>query len=381
MTAGSVLIIGQGALGAATAWNLARNGATDVHLVDRSTPPQGTTPRGAGLITPLVQDPADVGLVQRSQRLLDELARSHQDVTIHRCGGLLIAGPPHASLTRRLERMWKAHDVPVQRAKPHHVQDLPGLESIQLDGSEHAIYSPHDAWASPPRIVQAMLDDATQHGARRTQARIQRVDADGAHTATHDTLTADRIVLAAGAWTPHLLPDTTPIPLQAYRAQAARIDPGGQTPDALVHDAVHGTYWRPDGPHLVAGNGTDLDPHDPTGTPEPDPAFASSLALRLRERIPEAQPRPEDAWAGFEAGTPDTRPLVGSLEDLPSVTVCAGGNGFGFMRALALGEIAAHQVLGRAPPLPASAYRLDRFKRPGDPFPLREGFALGGEEP
>jgi glycine/D-amino acid oxidase-like deaminating enzyme len=51
--ASTVAVVGAGALGAATAWQLTRASDAQVHVVDPD-PARGATPRGGGVLTPRV---------------------------------------------------------------------------------------------------------------------------------------------------------------------------------------------------------------------------------------------------------------------------------------------------------------------------------------
>ena len=52
------------------------------------------------------------------------------------------------------------------------------------------------------------------------------------------------------------------------------------------------------------------------------------------------------AWAGLCTATPDRNPLLGPVDESGTVSVATGWHGHGFMRAPALGETVAEQVLG-----------------------------------
>ncbi len=80
----------------------------------------------------------------------------------------------------------------------------------------------------------------------------------------------------------------------------------------------------------------------------------------------------ERAWAGFCTATPDRHPLVGALPGAEGVYVATGWQGHGFMRAPAIGERLAVQVLGgeRIP-----AFDLGRFDG-GESFETVEEMAV-----
>ncbi len=383
MTDAEVLIVGAGALGAATAWQLTELGCEDVLVVDRGQACSGTSPQGAGLVNRLLWHPEDIALVEASITAFKELdERAGGRFSYHETGGLLITGPEDDQAMDRSLRIWRAQGLDVSEVAPGELSSIPGCEHLQARESERCVVTERDGWAVTTDAVNAMLDQATARGAELwTRQPIAKVEPGRVELADGGQLTADRILVACGVWTPDLLADlAAPLPLQAYRAQATAFEHGaGEIHGPCVHDCVHHTYWRPEGPSkVVAGNGTDLSNQDLDAPPRADAGLSEHLAARLAHRWPTiAKAKPVRAWAGYEAGTPDARPLVGPLPGLEGVHVCAGGNGFGFMRSPALGEIAAHLLLDRDPPHPAHNLDPGRFEGLQEPFEVREGFALG----
>ena len=75
--------------------------------------------------------------------------------------------------------------------------------------------------------------------------------------------------------------------------------------------------------------------------------------------------------------TPDRHPLLGPDPRLPGLHLAVGGNGFGFMRAPALGDALAAQILGEAPRRDVAAFAPARFEGAwADAFEVQEGFTL-----
>jgi glycine/D-amino acid oxidase-like deaminating enzyme len=376
----TVAVVGAGALGAATAWQLTRVSDAQVRVLDPD-PARGATPRGGGVLTPRVPEPADVGLVQRSLDAYRDLANREQAFEVREAGGVIVEGPEHRERLDRLARVWRAHDVETRAGDADALADLPGCEGLSLDDDERGHVSPADAWADPEAGRQAMIDAARRAGATLVEAPVRAAEPGGPLLADGEAVPAEVTVLAAGVWTPALVEGPWMPPVGAYRAQVCRLEHALEaTPGPVVHDVPCGTYWRPAGPGAaLVGDGTDLDRHDPDAAPRPDGDLGDRLAARFAARCPPTAPaEPTTARAGFEAGTPDTDPLVGPVPGREDLVLCTGGNGYGFMRAPALGELAAADALGRDPPAPAPHARPDRFEDPPPEFALREGFALDG---
>lgn len=375
-----VVVVGAGALGAATAWHAARLGA-NVDLVDRDRACQGTSAVGAGLVSRLLWEPEDVGLVERSIRwfrTLDDAAG--RAFTYHDVGSLLIVGPEHDDEIDRVFRTWRAQAIDVRPIGAERVAQIPGCEGLALNAGETAFLSEEDGWCVTTDAVQAMVDEARGRGAvLHEKTPVDRVEEDQILLEEGDAIEADAIVVAAGAWSRRLFQDGWRPPLDAFRAQAAVLEHGAEPVGPVVHDTPNRTYWRPEGAgRVMIGNGTDLTSHDVEESALADRRFASRVAKRLADRWPATQgAREVRSWAGLEAATPDARPLVGPVPDRDDVYMCTGGNGFGFMRAPALGEGLAHEILGKGSPVPLHGCQPGRFETGyGTDFELQEGFAL-----
>jgi len=171
----------------------------------------------------------------------------------------------------------------------------------------------------------------------------------------------DAVVVTAGAWTPRVLAEAgVSVPVAAYRVQAAVLD-GPAVP--IFYDATAGYYVSPHALGLLAGDGVDGRPADPDGFDgSADDEFVAATRDRLERRLVNADLPVERSWAGVCTATPDRDPLVGELED--GLYVGVGWHGHGFMRAPAVGERLAQQVLGeRAGLAPFDPTRFDGDER------------------
>lgn len=373
-----VVVVGAGAMGAATAWHAARLGA-DVRLLDRGQVCAGTSARGVGLVTRLLWEPPDVGLVQRSQRWLRDLD-GDEGFTYHDEGSLLIVGPEHEDEVGQVFRTWRAQAIDVRAVAPTDVPEIPGCGGLQLARSEHAFFTEEDGWCVTTDAVRAMVERARAKGATvETECEVERAGDGFVRLADGGRIQADAVVVAAGVHSRELVPQGWRPPLDAYRPQAAVLAHEGGDTGPIVHDTPNRTYWRAEGEgRVMIGDGTDMTSHEPGADPSADRHFASRVAERLVDRWPATEgAREVRAWAGLEAATPDARPLVGAVPDREDLYLCTGGNGFGFMRSPALGEGLAHEILGKGSPVPLHGCEPARFEAGhGIGFAMTEGFAL-----
>ena len=269
MTAGhepEVIVVGLGAMGSATCFQLASRGVSVLGL-DRYVPPHpyGST-HGDTRITRLAigEGPDYVPLVRRSHALWREIEQQIGSRLLTCSGGLILGQSPSPFLeqTRQSARQYRIeHEnlaaTEVRRRFP----------MFAVDQRTEGYYEPGAGFVRPEAGVQAQLQLARRHGARlRLGERVRdwTASANGVSVSTDaGSYAAQQLVLCAGPWIPELFPDGADLfavhrqllywfPIQQWYEQLRAMpifvwDIGGET-----HDFVHllGFYGFPavDGP-------------------------------------------------------------------------------------------------------------------------------------
>ncbi|MEM7155747.1 MAG: N-methyl-L-tryptophan oxidase [Myxococcota bacterium] len=204
----SVIIVGGGAIGLACAWSLARRGARVTvlerfgHVHDRGSHSGYTRVirqayhEGSSYV-PLIQQ-ADAhwsAMQQRSGRSL-----------LHRTG-LLLFGPDGG------RDMLAAIETCRECDLPHTLHD--GIDArerwpFRMPDDWIACFDPSGGYLSVTACMDVMAEEAVQAGARlRYGVQVVGIDRGprrGVRLSSGETLTADAIVLAAGAWLSTLVP-------------------------------------------------------------------------------------------------------------------------------------------------------------------------------
>eukprot|EP01062_Namystynia_karyoxenos_P051553 TRINITY_DN40560_c0_g1_i1.p1 TRINITY_DN40560_c0_g1~~TRINITY_DN40560_c0_g1_i1.p1 ORF type:complete len:546 (+),score=102.20 TRINITY_DN40560_c0_g1_i1:73-1638(+) len=221
---------------------------------------------------------------------------------------------------------------------------------------------------SPAKAVAGLVTDALRHGAGvQTHTRVLRVERGAPHVVHTDrgAVRCKRVVYAANAWTPHLVPELkgriTPV-----RNHVCSLSPGG----ALLCDSRRGgfghndgfNYWmqRRDG-RVVVGGFRYLEEGSGIGVGDDASANAAARA-ECRSFLQRHFAMPPDVtveheWTGVLAWSCDDEPWVGPLpEPCESEWVCAGYCGSGLWRAPVCGETVAEMVAGRRPRYTVPAY-------------------------
>lgn len=212
-----VLVVGLGAMGSATVYQLARRGATVVGI-DQFSPPHdlGST-HGETRITrqAIGEGEQFVPLALRSHQIWRELERATGRALLNQCGGLIVARGGHPShmheqsdflgnTIRAARTFGIAHEVLGALAIAERFPQL------MLTGDETAYYEPGAGFLLPESCVSAQFDLAVRHGATlNTHERVLAIRNERGRTVVdtaRGTYSPGTTIVSAGAWLPALLP-------------------------------------------------------------------------------------------------------------------------------------------------------------------------------
>ena len=279
-------------------------------------------------------------------------------------------------------RLLTEHGHPVQRLDAGAIrQRFPAwAEGGFVDG----YFNPAGGFAESGRVVRQLLEDAQRAGVRLHAGQtFERFIEDGSRVAgvvtrEGETFPADSVVMAAGSWTPHVLPWTAGYfrsnGMPVFHLQPA--EPGLFAPERfpvfcadITNTGYYGFPLHPrEGVVKIAnhGDGRNLAPEAPERVVTADET--ERLRAWLRAKLPALAEAPIthtrvclycDTWDGhfWIARDPAREGLV----------ISTGGSGHGFKFAPVLGGWAADAVEGRPNPL------LEKFRwRPEVRMPRSE---------
>jgi D-amino-acid dehydrogenase len=234
------IVIGAGILGASTAYHLARAGVT-VTLVDRADDGRATA-AGAGIVCPwgsAVEDPAYYALLAGGARYYAHLVAmlaedGESDLGYAKVGGLYVPGTAAELDATERRTHARAADAPeagsierltaadARKLFPPLRPDQPGLfvsGGARVDGRRVAAAMQRAAAKRGARVVTGSADLVMRSG------RVAGVVVNG------ETIEADTVVAAAGAWAPKLLePAGVQIGVAPQRGQIIHLrSPGTET--------------------------------------------------------------------------------------------------------------------------------------------------------
>ena len=382
--AADVVVIGGGCMGASIAWHLARKGA-DVVLLEREHIGAGATGHSGALLRRHYEHPVGIRLANESLGVFESFARhTGRRARFVRVGFTTGAREKDVPALERLLAVQRKHGV---AAKLVAVDELRALEpGMDVSDLAAGVYDERAGYADPVATALGFAGAAADAGAeiREGVGVLELLAAKkrmvGVRTKAA-TVLADRVVVAAGNWTPGLLATVgVRVPVRFVRGEIAflRRPPGVRAP-RLHFDYYNNTYSRPEGTRdaLVGYMATDRR----TARPRPVPfdatlreSTAKDLRARLAARFPAfRRSHLRGGYAGLYDVTPDRYPILGPVGPA-GLFVAVGFSGHGFKLSPAVGRLMADAVFGTAKDPDLAALAPSRFAerrplKPAAPFP------------
>ncbi|MEM1126212.1 MAG: glycine oxidase ThiO [Bacteroidota bacterium] len=371
-TSSPVVIVGGGVVGLSIGWCLARTGV-GVTIVERGQVGRGTSWQAAGMLAP----DAEIGfeelelyrLSRESLRRWAAFAReveaaSGQSVDYRTDGTLIVADDPDsAAALRRLYRFQQEQGLSVEWLTGAEALNREPFLAPRLAG---AVYAPSDHQVDNRRLVEALRIAFERSGGQfveQTPVAAIRPDEATPSVVTDEgaMLTAQTVVLAAGAWSRRvdgLVPEAQPA-VRPVKGQMLQLQM--EAPFGLRH-VVRGpdAYLAPksDGRLVIGATSEEL------GFDERVTAGGLYKVLEgAWEVVPGIYDLPvTDTWAGLRPASRDHAPLLGPAA--PGVVVATGHYRHGVLLAPVTGQEVARLVhTGETSPWLAPFSPL-RFTRP-----------------
>jgi sarcosine oxidase len=375
-----VIIVGLGAMGAATCHQLAARGASVIGI-DRFTPPHqyGST-HGDTRVTRLAigEGVEFVPLVRRSHQLWLELEQRTNVALLTHTGGLIMGRPGNDFLktTEAAARQYGIDHEILSNAEI--AQRFP---TFAIDEEVVGYYEPEAGFVRPEAAVIAQLDLARRDGARLALGEVVTgwtASSDGVAVRTNSgDYHADQLVLSAGPWIADLFPEGIGV-FEVYRQlvywfeireryEQLREMPifvwdfGGE-PDAIVH--LNGFYGLPalDGPDGGVKVATEAyeRPARPDGAQHPATSaeIAHMYERYVRPRVRGLGPEPVRTLSCLYTCTRGSRFVIDRHPEHDRVMIVSPCSGHGFKHSPAIGEAVAQRCSGEAPLVDLAPFRF-----------------------
>jgi D-hydroxyproline dehydrogenase subunit beta len=364
------VVVGAGIVGAACAFELAKEGMRVV-VVDRGPIGAGATGASMGHIVVMDDSEAQFALTRYSQILWEELfPELPAAVEYERCGTIWIAADDEEMAEVRRKYAYyqdRAVDVEIldsqllHHAEPHLRTRLAG--GLLVHG---------DCVLYPPCAAAYLIQRAQSCGAQiQLGKEVVAMGRGSVRLGDGTNLSARILINAAGQFAPNLTPG---IKIKARKGHLLITD---RYPGFIRHQLVELGYLK--SAHSVTADSVafNLQPRK-TGQVligssrqygaedgASDPEMIAQMLRRASHYVPElASLSATRAWTGFRPATPDKLPLIGPWPEDKTLFLAAGHEGLGITTSLATAKIVTSQILARRSAIPVEPYLPARQMTP-----------------
>jgi sarcosine oxidase, subunit beta len=352
-----VVIVGGGAIGAATAFHLTALGVSDVVLLERDTLASGSTSKSAGGIRAQFADELNIRIALRSIAEFDRFEELTGTAIDYRHAGyvFLLDQEDDARRFRAALTLQARLGVPSRELTLDELAEL--LPPVETAGLVAATYCPLDGIATPEAAVAGWADAARRRGAQVRQGEaVVAIERAGDRIVAVETergrIATDTVVCAAGVWSRDIAALAgLDLPVRGEPRWTHYTPERDGLPDVvpLTVDFTTGFYFHGEGPGVAFGGREQT---------------LEELAEHAATRLPVLAELPiASSWWGYYEMSPDHNAIVGEAGDPSRFLYATGFSGHGFQQAPAVGEHLAELVVGSRPTLDLSPFSLDRFAR------------------
>jgi sarcosine oxidase subunit beta len=389
-----VAIIGAGVMGLALAYNLARRGRKRVVVLDANYLAWGASGRNGGGVRQQWSTEMNIRLMQESVEICAGFAQEMGiNVWMRRGGYLFLARTEGARAgMERNVALQNRCDVPTRMITLAEAQAIvPELDPDPAQPIAGACYNATDGIVFPWPFLWGYARAAARRGVTiHTRTPVTAIERDGARfrlVTPRGTFGAERVVCAAGAWSPRVAELVgVRLPTWPARHEILSTEPLKPFLKPMVSVLESGLYFSQSLRGEVVGGVSLPEPEEERGAAPASEVrmgsrllFLETMARGMTELVPRlGHVKVVRQWAGPYDMSPDGDPLVGEAPGVPGFYVCCGFTGHGFMMAPVVARHYADYLCGDRPHAFFEAWRADRFEGGGlTPAREREQMIIG----
>ena len=370
-----VIVVGVGAMGAATCWQLARRGVRVLGLEQFDIPHAQGSSHGYSRVTRTAyyEHPDYVPLLRRAHALWRELESESGEEILHLVGGLYL-GPHDGDLVGGSLRSAREHGLrhevlpqeEIARRFPH----------FNLPEDWLGVFENDAGFLLPELAISACVDRALRAGAEihgHEPVLSWQEDREGVRVTTaRGTYCAARVVFTGGAWSSRLVRDLG-VELRVTRQVLGWVWPQEPAsfrsetfPVWMIDRGGGATYYG--FPMQTLSPGLKVALHAPLTPTDPDrvarevlPGDEETFRPCLRQYLPAADGPLLALRTCLYTNSPDGHFILDRHPRHERVIVAAGFSGHGFKFASVIGEALADLASTGQTALPIGFLRMGRF--------------------
>ncbi len=382
-----IVVIGGGVIGCSTAYNLARQGAKNVVLLERKSVCSGGTAKSCAICrTHYSIHPNRLHAVESLKIFENFKEIVGGEAGFHRTGYIILG--PEAHRQPMLEVFKAQNELGIDTAvltpdEAHRMHPLLQFDDVQVIG-----YDTRAGYCDPHLTTTSYVQRAKDLGVSvRTDTPVTGLELNGGLKKVLTpvgAIEAPTVALIAGPWTNDIAQKvglTFPYEVSRHKVITLKINQPYNDDWPTVKDLTTPTkiYFRPEtGGVVLVGTGDHGDPIEDADTlrdDQVDMEHVERIAGVIAHRMPSfAEAQYTAGWTGPYDITPDWNPMIGAVPGHEGLFVAVGFSGHGFKMAPTVGESLAQTILGLPVRVPIDAYSPRRF---GEGKLLQGAYGIG----
>lgn len=348
-----VIVVGGGAIGLTTAWELASQGLT-VRVVDKGRCGREASWAGAGMIIPgnsLKAETPEARLRAASFELWEELSARLLDETgidngFQSCGALELETNTAVDRLAREVSDWRREGVDAVLLDTDQLRKLEPAIGGQVRGGYEL---PSMSQIRNPRHLRALQHACERRGVRFSEeCEVQSISLSGSRVTgvrtEQNRFTAEHVCVCAGAWTSTLLQNTDfSFKVEPVRGQMVMLRACPLPFQRILQQGSRYVVPRSDGRALVGST------EEWVGFEKRTTAAAVADLIHFGvSLVPElGEATVERTWSGLRPGSPEGVPFLGRVPNAENLYVAAGHFRNGLQNSPASGRLLRQMILGQ----------------------------------
>jgi sarcosine oxidase len=369
-----VIILGLGAMGSSTAYQLASRGQR-VLGIDQFTPPHafGSSHGKSRIIREAYfEDPLYVPLVKRAYNGWAELQARTGKRVLTRTGGLMI-GAPNGTVVGGARASAIEHRLPYEELSASELRAR--FPALRPPDDAVAIWEPRAGVLDPEAAIEAQLSLARASGAElrfgEKVTKWRATDSGVEVTTVSGTYSAARLVISAGAWISELVPELA-LPLTVERNAVYWFDPlkpAEFTPNKFpifIHEYAPDRTWYG---FANFGDGVKVALHHQGETTTAQTvrravsaAEIEGMRTLMKLFLPNADGPLRSTTVCLYTNSRDDNFILDAHPEHPAVFIASPCSGHGFKFSIAIGELIADDIMGERARFDLTPFRIARFR-------------------
>ncbi|RUM22358.1 N-methyl-L-tryptophan oxidase [Rhizobium phaseoli] len=384
-----VVVIGLGAMGASTLYQLAKRGER-VLGIDRFVPPhaKGSSHGGTRVTREAVgEGPAYVPLAVRSHEIIADLEKEFGETFLVKSGTLIVGSPMKGATPLHGAQDFLASSIAMAEefGVEHEILNAEQLRARypqfrNFRDTDRGYLEPNAGYMLPEALINAQIKGARALGAEvmtdTVVEKLEQVDGKVVVHTNNATVHAKRAVVAAGGWTRGLLGAPFDRILTVTRQTIHWYDADDFAPFApekmpvfiwFVTDRLEDYFTGfpvtdpREGVKMVASRDTpDID-HETIGPKAERWESDDFYSKHVGPNMVGVKPDVVNNATCFYTNTPDNGFIIDAHPEMDKVIVISACSGHGFKHSLGIGEAVAQVIHDGKSKIDLSAFTLARF--------------------